>query len=404
MKQKMPTKRVKHYSIIVTLTVLLSLLLAAMGRSGLEGAVIYIITDVVFLSVVLYMLESSRLDAKLGSSRADHYGRIADWYGILCAAVFAFSFVPEFFYPAAAAALFLAMVSNAEIAITLNVFLCMLLCIAKGANFFAFASFCVQILIGAQLAKTMREKEMRPWGCVLLLSVSVCIPTLFDYLTYWKGNMSLIFTNFVLGAAAVLLYMLLADRVYDRKNQDDIGVYEKIIDEDYPYVVDIKRYSRVEYIRAVRAATICAKCAALIGANEPVASAAGFYYRLGLLEGDPVVENGVRLAQEGCFPEAGIEILAEYNGEKKLPSTRESAIVHMVDCCINKIEMLNRQNLSTDWNQDMVIYQTLNELSGTGIYDESGLSMNQFLKVREFLVCEETEYDNTAGRRDNGAV
>ncbi len=31
MKQKMPTKRVKHYSIIVTLTVLLSLLLAAMG-------------------------------------------------------------------------------------------------------------------------------------------------------------------------------------------------------------------------------------------------------------------------------------------------------------------------------------------------------------------------------------
>ena len=66
--------------------------------------------------------------------------------------------------------------------------------------------------------------------------------------------------------------------------------------------------------------------------------------------------------------------------------------------------MLNRQNLSTDWNQDMVIYQTLNELSGTGIYDESGLSMNQFLKVREFLVCEETEYDNTAGRRDNGAV
>ena len=87
-----------------------------------------------------------------------------------------------------------------------------------------------------------------------------------------------------------------------------------------------------------------------------------------------------------------------------MPSTRESAIVHMVDACVKKIEFLRTQEPPASWNQEMIIYQTLNELSATGIYDESGLSMNQFLKVREFLVCEETEYDNTAGRRDNGAV
>ena len=52
----------------------------------------------------------------------------------------------------------------------------------------------------------------------------------------------------------------------------------------------------------------------------------------------------------------------------------------------------------------MIIYQTLNELSATGIYDESGLSMNQFLKVRELLVREEIVYDNTGSRRGEGAV
>ncbi len=66
----------------------------------------------------------------------------------------------------------------------------------------------------------------------------------------------------------------------------------------------------------------------------------------------------------------------------------------MVDACLKKIEMLNEHNLSTSWNQDMVIYQTLNELSATGMYDESGLSMNQFLKVRELLVREGMSYDN----------
>ena len=37
----------------------------------------------------------------------------------------------------------------------------------------------------------------------------------------------------------------------------------------------------------------------------------------------------------------------------------------------------------------MVIYQTLNDESSSGIYDHSGLTMNQFLKIREFLAKEE---------------
>ena len=106
------------------------------------------------------------------------------------------------------------------------------------------------------------------------------------------------------------------------------------------------------------------------------------------------MKNAVRLAQENCFPSTLIEILSEYNGEWRLPSSKESAIVHMVDTCVKRIEMLSSQNLSSSWNQDMVIYQTLNEVSATGIYDESGVSMNQFLKVRELLVREEIGYDN----------
>ena len=41
------------------------------------------------------------------------------------------------------------------------------------------------------------------------------------------------------------------------------------------------------------------------------------------------------------------------------------------------------------WNKEMVIYQTLNEFSAQGLYDQSGLSMNMFLKIREYLVKEE---------------
>ena len=194
--------------------------------------------------------------------------------------------------------------------------------------------------------------------------------------------------------AAVSFY-LLSDRLYDKSDHEEPDVCERILQPDYPLVTDIKNYSKAEYVHAMKSATIAGKCAAEIQANALAATAAAFYYRLGVLEGEPFIENGIRLAEENCFPQLVIEILSEYNGEERLPSSKESAIVHMVDACLKRIELLSSQNLSSSWNQDMVIYQTLNEISATGIYDDSGLSMNQFLKVRELLVREEMGYDNT---------
>ena len=42
--------------------------------------------------------------------------------------------------------------------------------------------------------------------------------------------------------------------------------------------------------------------------------------------------------------------------------------------------------MSSEWNQDMVIYSILNDLSGKGMYDQSQLSLNQYLKIRDYLV------------------
>ena len=109
------------------------------------------------------------------------------------------------------------------------------------------------------------------------------------------------------------------------------------------------------------------------------------YYRLGVMEGEPVVKNGVRMAVDYCFPTDVIQILAEYQALEKKPSTVESAIVHMCDSVITKLEVMDSDDFTTDWNQSMVIYQTLNELSAKGLYDESGMGMNQYLRIRDFL-------------------
>ena len=90
-----------------------------------------------------------------------------------------------------------------------------------------------------------------------------------------------------------------------------------------------------------------------------------------------------------CFPSDVAKIIYEYYGEYTKPSTIESAIVQMVDGVVKKMEVLDSNAMKSEWNQNMVIYQTLNDFSAQGMYDESGLSMNMFLKIREYLVNRE---------------
>lgn len=394
MEQNMPKKRLSHYGMIVVLTVLISGFFVYQNGFAIDAALAYLIMDAVFLAVLLYMLESCRICGQLGESATNHYKKIAASYGFSCVCIACCSFLPAFSVPAASIALFFCISANFEIAVSCCIFLCILFCMAAGRSIYELSACVLLILIGAEMVRTMREKKYRLWGCMILVSVSLCIPALCCYLANYSASPVLFLWNALFSAAAACFYFFTADKRYDKIEYEYVNAYETIIKDNFPYVLDIKKYSKAEYVHAIKTATIARKCAAEIGEDELSAAAGGFYYRLGILEGEPFVENGVRLAQEGCFPAAVVQILAEYNGEKKLPSTKVSAIIHMVDACIKKIEMLNSQNLSSSWNQDMVIYQTLNELSASGIYDASGLSMNQFLKVRELLVREELGYDH----------
>ncbi len=63
--------------------------------------------------------------------------------------------------------------------------------------------------------------------------------------------------------------------------------------------------------------------------------------------------------------------------------------MQIADMIVTKFDLLDKDTFSSGWNREIVIYQTMNEKSAEGLYDESGLSMNQFLTIREALVKEE---------------
>ena len=62
----------------------------------------------------------------------------------------------------------------------------------------------------------------------------------------------------------------------------------------------------------------------------------------------------------------------------------------MIDAILLKIELLDKQVGNSQWNREVLIYQTLNEYSTAGLYDSSGLSINTFIKIRELLAKEDS--------------
>ena len=93
--------------------------------------------------------------------------------------------------------------------------------------------------------------------------------------------------------------------------------------------------------------------------------------------------------EELVVPEKLTNILYEYYGKLRHPQTPESALIHMVDALIVRLDHIKNDVADSEWNHEILIIQTLNELSSSGMYDESGLSMNHFLKIRDYLTKEE---------------
>lgn len=334
----------------------------------------------------IYHLEQQRLADALPFKDSNDFSLIALVYVLGLVISYGCSFLPEYMNLVFGFALAMTLLSNTTTALIAGIFQNVLFVVALKQDLHIMTAFMLLTLLGVILADAARKNHLHLWVHLLVFFGTIVIESACYYTQYlvmeWK-----MFLLFAGNAALNLAFMDFVLRLFRTEAAEAEELpYTKILQPDYPLVQSIRKFSEMDYSHALRVSDICGTCAMLIGVNEKLCRAAGFYYRIGRMEGEPYIENGVTLAENVCFPKELIQILKEYNGVLCPISSKESAIVHMVDRVVTKLDLLDKETFSSNWNQDMVIYQTLNEESATGIYDESGLGMNQFLEIRDFLV------------------
>ncbi len=389
MEERFIAKRVLKLIYLGCVTLLSGVLFGLLHQMSLGEIAVLAFVDMLFAVLLIFYLESSRIHKGPKPDTAEDYQRICEYYTAAMLIMLAASFFPEYTMPVFGISFLLAAGLNREQAFIIALFLVIQSALCTSGSVLAAACSLMLMLLGIVLTVMYEQKELRRYAQITAFALCVAVPVLCHYLEHGIPTVPLLAFSAASGAAGVAGMQFLYDFLHER--QDHMGEISlaTIVDPNFHLVREIKKYSLTDYNHAIRVSRIAAHCAAKIKAHAKLCAVSGFYYHLGKFGGEPFVESGVRIAQDNCFPMDVIVILSEFYGMEHPISSIESAIVHMTDALVSKFEVLDHTTLSSSWNRDMVIYQTLNDESASGIYDGSGLTMNQFLKIREFLSKEE---------------
>lgn len=358
----------------------------------LDEMIALILVQTVFLIVFLITLMKKRLICELPAGDSTSYRRICVTLFICWTVVILFEYIPEYFAPIMLLSVLLTTVLDDATALALSFYYIIVLCITGGLSSNVMYCYCLLAVLGILLTAFLKNQtRAEALGIyIIYFLINILIPVIFYYIAYLELTKKAFFFAVANGLLNSLLIMICYTPLKERAKEETAYRYLELMEDDYVLLQDFKRFSLAEFHHAKRVSKLAAFCAKEIGADVDCTACAGLYYRIGKMLGEPEIDNALTLANHHCFPKPVMDIMEEYGGVLRLPQTPESAIVHMVDALVTKIELLDADTMSSTWNQDMVIYQTLNELSQKGFYDESKMSINQFLKIREKLVQEDS--------------
>lgn len=365
-----------------------TLLLCTRGHLYLDEGLCLLFLDMLFVLIYVFELEYERNHYKIADHSQTSFVRLAAAYIICSLLVIGMTFLPEFFRPVMVIPIIICAVSNVSIALSVGIFWDILLTLSTGESFYALASFVVMTTLAAILAQGLKERRYRIWISFLYACIGMMVPEILYYLAYKEISGEVFGYGAVNGIVTALIAFFIFQRLWETTETEKQNRYIDIVSEDFSEVKALKDFSMIEYRHAKKVSDVAYACAKQVGYDENLCLAGGFYYRMGRWIGEPYIENATHKAKTLCFPEPLIVILSEYYGLEKKPSTPESALIHMVDALLIKLEAMALDVNKSQWNREMFIYQTLNEFSSSGIYDRSGMSMNSFLSVREFLAKE----------------
>lgn len=356
----MKEEKISIYRVLPIVGMFLSIIAATgilfvINKKELDEFLCVVFIILGFVPILVYELGYERRRCEIGNNTQTTYKRICFGFFIASITMLCCSFFPAFFRPILLLPLIIHAFSNQILGIAGALFLNTILAVATIGDIYEFLAYTVLIIIGGLLAKSLKQEEYRLNISIIFMSISILVPNIFYYLANEEIALQNLIFSFINGALVSVFSIVFYPKQKEITEEEIVHSYERFLEDDYIQVRAVRAYSWSEYRHARKVSDIAFKYAKRLEYRANLAAAAGFYYRLGRWEGAQAVDSAIKKAKELCFPEELIQILSEYYGEENLPSTPESALVHMIDGLLIKLELLETEVGTSQWNREVLI-------------------------------------------------
>ncbi|MBQ9341300.1 MAG: hypothetical protein IJT81_02950 [Lachnospiraceae bacterium] len=240
------------------------------------------------------------------------------------------------------------------------------------------------MLAGLLFAKSVKNEKNRQVLIFVIFGIIFVMLYLLQYVNGRATDYKLLINNCIIAIINILI-MQVGHLLMKKFGKHDIPLAaETILSESFPLVLLMKNSSLIKFNHARKVALLSSRVARLIDLDVELCMTAGFYYALCDNDEDDPIDFACTLGRKNALPPQIINIISAYKAIKKPIKTREGAVIEIVDELLTKVPKLETKDIP----RQIVIISMLNDISTSGIIDESGLSMNSFIKMRDYLVKE----------------
>ena len=391
----------KRYYIFMPFVLILPALLAG-GLSWRKGLTFYNFETYAYLAVallcgimILFGFLRYRSEADLFDQIFRNYRRVALCVFLVCVFLAVFSYLPAFSEPVLFLAALVSISLGPALGFMIPGLLTLLLSMIMGYGIYHTMFLLMMIIIGSILdGEVLSGKTSRKWLVYdfLVFCIVSSFSVMFSYLeNNGLENLNIIYA--VCGALFSFILVMIFEAFLGRAvSKKDYVKLKKIMGDDFILRSQMRNFDKDFYERSSFISRCAVSVAAHIGADGLLTEAAGFYYRLGNLGDKESVDNGIDLALEYEFPGDLIWILYESRGVKRLPTTVPSGIVYIIENVISAFE--TNPSLKSQMDYELIVHKVTNKLSTEKKLDNCGISMNNFLTIRDDLLKWGVEYEH----------
>lgn len=313
-----------------------------------------------------------------------------------------------------------AMVVERKLGLIVYFNLTFILSIANSLRPEATIHFLIMGFLFALLSEALKSKSTVIYAAIILLSTNITLAFVMNNFIF-ETDSNVNYMASLLSLLIVIIASFILSMLYDRligKHLVDSEVmnitieeepsipdrslrtsYDLLLSENNELITKMKEHSEGLYKHSMLIGDLSGRAAGIIGADEELARAGGYYYEVGKIRGKDYIHEGLKLADEYDFPDDLKKILKQHSIKYDKPTFIESAIVMLSDNVASTIDYIVKSG-HQKFTTEKIIDNIFNMRMDKGTFDESGLSVKEFKLLKDFYQKEFKSKDDGKGMEE----